>query len=196
MAVVLTLTTGTYSEPTQVLLAANAYAVGYVFVILGGSELFTEHTTLAVFPVLEGRASVHDLVRLWVVVYAGNLVGAAIFAALGMLVGNSLNIIEFGSSVHVARELVQYSWWTILLSGALTGWLLGLVSWLVTSGRDTISQVFFIWMAATGIGLAGLHHSIAGTVEILMPLFAGEPITWGTMAGFSFGPRWATRSGE
>jgi formate/nitrite transporter FocA (FNT family) len=189
MAVVLTLTHGAYSEPTRVLLAANAYAIGYIFVILGGSELFTEHTTLAVFTVLDRRASVRELLRLWGLIYAGNLAGATLFAALGALIGPALHIIEFGSSVNVARELLRHSWWATCLSGALTGWMLGLVAWLVASGRDTISQVFFIWIVAAGIGLARLHHSIAGTVEVLMPLFAGQPITWGEYLEFLL---WAT----
>jgi formate/nitrite transporter FocA (FNT family) len=38
---------------------------GFLFVILGRSELFTEHTTLAVLPVLDGRASLRQLGRLW-----------------------------------------------------------------------------------------------------------------------------------
>ena len=41
------------------------YAVGFIFVVLGRSELFTEQTTLAVLPVLNGRASVASLLRGW-----------------------------------------------------------------------------------------------------------------------------------
>lgn len=40
------------------LLLAGAYAIGFVFVVLGRSELFTEQTTLAVLPVL-GAGSTH-----------------------------------------------------------------------------------------------------------------------------------------
>lgn len=65
MVVVLTLFAGRESEPVVRLLVANAYAVGFIFVILGRSELFTEHATLAVLPVLEGKASVSALGRMW-----------------------------------------------------------------------------------------------------------------------------------
>lgn len=65
MVVVLTLFAGRESEPVVRLLVANAYAVGFIFVILGRSELFTEHATLAVLPVLDGKASVSALGRMW-----------------------------------------------------------------------------------------------------------------------------------
>lgn len=65
MALFLTLNDGAYSRPTTELLLASAYSVGFIFVVLGRSELFTEHTALAVQPVLDGRASVSRLFRLW-----------------------------------------------------------------------------------------------------------------------------------
>jgi formate/nitrite transporter FocA (FNT family) len=80
MAVVWTLTAGTLPEPTVRILVANMYAVGFIFVVLGRSELFTEQTALAVMPVLNGRATVMALTGLWAVVYAANLLGAAAFA--------------------------------------------------------------------------------------------------------------------
>ena len=67
-------------RPVRELLVAAMYAVGFLFVVLGRSELFTEHTTLAVLPVLSGHASWRALLRLWVAVYLANLAGAAGFA--------------------------------------------------------------------------------------------------------------------
>ena len=57
MAVVHTLTDGVLSKPVSEILVALTYASGFLFVVLGRSELFTEHTTLAVLPVLDRRAS-------------------------------------------------------------------------------------------------------------------------------------------
>jgi formate/nitrite transporter FocA (FNT family) len=81
MAVMATLIAGTLPRPVTELLVANLDAVGFLFVVLGRSELFTEQTTL---PVLDGKASVGALARTWGVVYAGNLLGAA-FAGLPRL---------------------------------------------------------------------------------------------------------------
>lgn len=55
------------------LLMALVYHVGYVFVIIGRSELFTENTVVATIPVLNGKASFKCLLNLWVIIYAENL---------------------------------------------------------------------------------------------------------------------------
>ena len=65
----------------------------------------------------------------------------------------------------------------ILVSAILAGWLMGLVSWLVTAGRDTISEIVFVWLVTGTIGLAHFHHCIAGSVEVLAAVFAGQGTT-------------------
>ncbi|WP_327053267.1 formate/nitrite transporter family protein [Halomicrococcus gelatinilyticus] len=59
---------------------ANAYAVGFIFVIVGQSELFTEHTTRATLPAVDGSVSYRRVGRLWAPVYGGNVIGGALFA--------------------------------------------------------------------------------------------------------------------
>jgi len=64
----------------------------------------------------------------------------------------------------------------IFLSAVLAGWLMGLLSWLVAAGRDTISQVVLVWLITAAIGFAGLHHVILGAVEVLAGAFAGQGV--------------------
>ncbi len=189
MAVTLSQFGGVIPEPFVNLMMANMYAIGFIFVIVGRSELFTEHTTLAVLPVLNGRASVAGLVRLWSVIYVANLVGAAIFAALITLIGPALGVIKVAAFGTIAEHMTAHAWWVILLSGVLAGWMMGLLSWLVTAGRDTISQIVLVWLVTTAIGFSGLHHSIVGSAEVLAGLFAGQGIT---LADFGHFLLWAT----
>jgi formate/nitrite transporter FocA (FNT family) len=177
MAVVRTLTEGTFSEPAVKLLVANAYAVGFIFVVLGRSELFTEQTTLAVLPVLNRRVRPVALARLWAVVYVSNLLGSAAFAGLAVWVGPSLGVIEPGTFGTIARPLVAHPEEVLFASALLAGWLMGLLSWLVAAARDTISQLAIVWLITTVIGLARLPHVIVGTVEVLAALYAGQGIT-------------------
>jgi formate-nitrite transporter family protein len=184
IAVLTHLAEGQFSQPVERLLLANAYSVGFLFVVLGRSELFTEHTTLAVLPVLDRRASLAQLGRLWGVVYVANLLGAIAFAAFFVLVAPSLGIAEPRTFGHIASEIVSHSWWVILLSGVLAGWLMGLLSWLVAAARDTISQIFMVWLVTFVIGLAHLHHSIAGSAEVLAGVFSGQGATAGDFLRF------------
>ena len=109
------------------ILIANMYALGFILVILGRSELFTEHTTLAILPVLDGRSTLGELARVWGVVYGGNIIGAA---SLGALIGwfaPEFGIATADALAGIARKVVEPSWWAIFISGVLAGWLMG--SW-------------------------------------------------------------------
>ncbi|NJK80394.1 MAG: formate/nitrite transporter family protein [Chloroflexaceae bacterium] len=184
MAIMYTLTVDVIPEAGLDILIANMYSVGFIFVILGRSELFTEHTTLAFLPVLSRHASLRSLLRLWGLIYSSNLVGAAIFALIASFVGPALGIIEPRAFAAIARPMVEPEWWVILVSGTLAGWLMGLLSWLVTASRDTISQIVIVWLVTTAIGLAHLHHSIVGTVEVLAAIFSQQGVTWGEFGHF------------
>ena len=53
---------------------------------------------------------------------------------------------------------------------------MGLLSWMVTAGRDSISQIFIVWLITSTIGLAELHHCIAGSIEVLTALFSSTVV--------------------
>lgn len=184
MALIFTLTDGVYSHPTQEMLMASAYSVGFVIVIIGRSELFTEHTALAVQPVLSGSASLRDLLRLWGLVYLSNLVGATLFAIFLAWSGPALGNIDPRAFTHMARPLVEHPWWAVGVGGIFAGWLMGLLAWLVNAAQDTLARIVLIWMITVGIGLAHLQHSIAGSIEVLTGVFGGTGIGWGDFAHF------------
>ena len=176
MAVMLTHAKGALPKPVVELLVANMAAVGFIFVILGRSELFTEQTTLAVLPVLDGQASLWTLARLWGVVYIANLAGAAAFAGLVTLVGPDLGVIQPWAFGEIAHRLTDHPAHAIFLGGLLAGWLMGLLSWLVAAGRDTISQIVLVWIVTAAIGFANLQHAVLGSVEVLAGAFSGQGI--------------------
>lgn len=188
-AVILTSTSGELPGSVVSLLAANAYTIGFIVVILAHTDLFTEYTTIAILPVLTGRAGIGALGRLWGLVYAGNMVGAVLFALLIARLGPSLEVIDPGVLARMASRLVHHTWWVVLLSAVLAGWLMGVLSWLIAAGRETISQIFFIWMITGVIGLAHLHHAITGTLDILAGVFVGADIGTGALVSTVF---WTT----
>ena len=177
MATMYSVAEGLVPKPVFEMLVASMYSIGFIFVVIGRSELFTEQTTLAVLPVLNGEASIRSLLRLWVLVYTANQLGAAIFAGLVVLIGPSLKIIEVEALGAIARSVVDHPWWVILLSAILAGWMMGLLTWLVAAGRDTISQIVIVAVITTAIGFTHLHHSVVGTVEVLAGVFSGQGVT-------------------
>ena len=177
MATVWQLCRGQLPDPVTELLVANMYSFGFILVVVGRSELFTEQTSLAVMPVLSGYASPWMVGRLWGVIWIANLIGAAAFAFLAVLIGIPLGAFSVETLGAISTRVVEHPGWVIMLSGILAGWLMGLLSWLVAAGRDTISQIVIVWLIATAIGLGRLHHAVLGSAEVLGGVFAGSGTT-------------------
>ncbi|MCU4158280.1 formate/nitrite transporter family protein [Carboxylicivirga sp. A043] len=157
---------------------AIAYPLGFIFVVIGKSELFTEHTSLAVIPVLSKDATIKSLLILWGVVYLGNLLGGYIFGYILSVLPERLNAINNGAFYGLAKKLIHHPWHIILGSGILAGWLMGLLSWLVTSSQDTLSRIVIITLITSVIGIGGLHHSIVGSIEVFTASLTSIEITW------------------
>ncbi|PSP63415.1 hypothetical protein BRC77_06990 [Halobacteriales archaeon QH_8_64_26] len=97
-----TLTTGAFGAPIPRFFESIGYTVGFVLVIMSRTELFTEHTALAVLPVLDRSASVSQLAQLWTLVYLGNQIGVSLFAGFLVVLGPALDIINPQLFVDVA----------------------------------------------------------------------------------------------
>lgn len=171
-------------KPVLHVLMANAYAIGFIFVVLGRSALFTEHTTSAVLPVLTRRASVGQLLRLWGLVFLGNTIGCILFSAFAATLIPSLVDGSATQFAELAHKTVSHPSWVMFLSAIMAGWIMGLVSWLVVASRETINQLVCVWLATMVIGLAGFHHSVAGTVEVLTGVMLGQGATLGDYLRF------------
>lgn len=167
---------------------AAGYPIGFIFVIIGRSELFTEHTNLAFVPVLNGSVGIKSLFRVWGIVFLGNLVGGYVVSFLLTLLGPSMGIIAEESFYKLALKLVDHTYGTILISSITAGWLMGLLSWLVSSSQETISRILMVFIITGLIGLGGLHHSIVGSIEV----FAGLLVSDITFAQYGHFQLWST----
>lgn len=172
----------------QVFLAL-AYPIGFIFVVIGKSELFTEHTTLAVIPVLNKDATIKSLLALWGIIYVGNLLGGYFFGYVLSILPERLNAIDNEAFYGLAKKLIIHPWHIILGSAVLAGWLMGLLSWLVTSSQETISRIVIITLITSVIGIGGLHHSIVGSIEIFTASLTSPEISW---KDYLYVQTWAT----
>jgi formate/nitrite transporter FocA (FNT family) len=124
------------------------------------------------------------LLSLWATIYVANLAGATLSAILCALVGRSLGVVSIEALDEIGRHVTAHGGWVIFSSGILAGWLMGLLSWLLRASQETISQLAVVWVVTTAIGLARLHHCIAGYVEALMAVVAGSSTTMGALGRF------------
>jgi formate-nitrite transporter family protein len=174
IGIIYTLFKGEVSPSKLYLMMALVYPIGYIFVIIGRSELFTEHTVLATIPVLNGEATLKSLAKLWIIIYSGNLAGGYLFGTIVLQFNIKTHLISDDFFYFVSEKMVAYSSGNILISSIMAGWLMGTLSWLLSSAQDTLSRVLMIFLITFIISIAGLHHSIVGSIEIFMAYFGNS----------------------
>jgi formate-nitrite transporter family protein len=169
------------AEPYRRAAAAAAYPLGFIFVIMARSELFTENTVVPVIPFLEhrDRNTFMKLLRMWGLLLAGNLVGAVIF---GWVLANTEVVRpELRPTLDlIAGEATSGGFGHVVYAGIFAGWLIALAAWLLASTQHTGAQIVFIWLCTAPIHALGFRHSIAGSVEAFY-LAAGGQTSWGRM---------------
>jgi|SRR5579871_288461 len=165
-------------RPWRPLLTKLGYSMGFLVVILGRQQLFTENTVTVVLPLLlrKNVATLTRFLRLWGIVLAANLVGTFLFA---LCVGKiavldpqaqaglrAIGTAHLGSSFGIA-----------FMRSIFAGWLIALMVWLLP-GAET-ARVSIIVIVTYLIGLGGFNHIIAGSTT-MMYLVVTHVISWGT----------------
>jgi len=166
----------------QRLATAVVYPLGFVVCVVSGTQLFTEHTATAVYPVLDRRSSVQRLLRLWGLVAGGNLVGAAASATLLIAADDVIGARE--GYLMLGHHMTAYPAHALFVSAILAGWLMALGAWLIAATPPAVSQIVAIYIVTFLIGLGGLHHSIAGSVEIFTAWGFSEEMSVGQVLRF------------
>ncbi|QBD77101.1 formate/nitrite transporter family protein [Ktedonosporobacter rubrisoli] len=159
------------------------YSVGFLIVILGRKQLFTENTLTAILPLLANfnRQTLWKVARLWLVVLIANLVGALIFA--WAISHTNLFQPELQRSfAEISHHSLRGDFGLTVLRGIFAGWLIALMVWLLPAVGDTKFHVIILITYIVSLG--GFAHIIAGSVDVLYLVNIGA-ISWLTyLVGF------------
>lgn len=142
-----------------------AYPVGFVLIVLGRYQLFTENTLTPVALVLTRLAPLRELLRLWSVVLVGNLAGAAIVAAL-LAYSDVLDADTAAAARAIGTHALDARLVDALSRAVIAGWIVASMVWLVHAARDTVSRVLIVWGLMLIVGVADLFHVITASVEV------------------------------
>jgi formate/nitrite transporter FocA (FNT family) len=147
------------------LVAKLGYSVGFLIVILGRQQLFTENTLTPILPLMLHKTArtFGNTARLWIAVLITNLIGAIAFAyvvARTSLFSNDIN----EALLAIGRESLSPTWGTTLLRGIFAGWLIALLVWVLPVAET--GRIWTIIIITWLVGLAGFSHVIAGTIDV------------------------------
>jgi formate/nitrite transporter FocA (FNT family) len=168
--------------PWRVLVENFGYTIGFLIVVMGRQQLFTENTLTVILPLLDdaGRwRTLRNVARLWAVVLAANIVGALAFAfaaALSDAFPPQVKQAMLALGQHAASDPFA----AIVMRGVFAGWLIALMVWLLPVAES--GRVAVIIIITYIVGAAGFSHIIAGSVEVLYAVAAGG-CSWGQYLG-------------
>ncbi len=158
------------------------YPLGFIAVVVGRAQLFTENTLFPVVLILEERRHLLATARLWLVVLVANVLGALAFAALVSTTG-ALRSQAVNELVQLGVRATDPSLVVVFTSAVVGGWLIALMSWLVSGAQRTMGQIAVIWLVTFPVGLLHLAHCIASSGYILVATLHGN-VSGGVYAGW------------
>jgi len=154
------------SGATAFVVSRMFYPLGFIVVILGRSQLFTENTLYPVALVLTEKKEIWNTLRLWATVLPSNVAGAFLFACLaGLTHAMAPEIVQAIAGLGLAA--VHEPAATIFWSGVVGGWIIATAAWLVSGSHSITGSVMIIWALTFVVGLGNFAHCIATSGEIL-----------------------------
>jgi formate-nitrite transporter family protein len=170
----------------QPLVSSFGYCVGFLMVVLGNQQLFTENTITAVLPVLKDTSwkRLGRMGRLWAIVLTANFVGtfcAAMFCTFTPVLPPDL----LRGMQDISRVLLEYDWWHLGLQGVSSGFLIAAMVWMIPSAESAKFAVITLMTYLIAIG--GFTHIVAGSMEANMLVLNGD-WEWWRMLGQFFVP--------
>jgi formate/nitrite transporter FocA (FNT family) len=153
------------------------YSVGFVIVVLGRQQLFTENTLTAMLPMFTHPDwhTFFKVAKLWAVILVANLVGALLFATIVAHTAVFPSDIQ-RSFTKVAQHSLRGGFGLTILRGIFAGWLIALMVWLLPATEGT--KLHIIILLTYIVALGGFAHIIAGSVDVLYLVNTGA-VSWG-----------------
>lgn len=165
------------SGPTAHMIACTLYPLGFIVVMIGRAQLFTENTLYPVALVLAEKREFWNTLRLWSIVLPCNIVGALGFAALAARTP-ALEPRFVEALTHLGVQGLSHPAGAIFWSGVIGGWMIALAAWLVSGSHSITGSVALIWMLTYVVGAGNFAHCIASSCEILVAVLTGHASWW------------------
>lgn len=167
-------------------MGAAIFPAGLAMVIIAGSELFTGNCLL-ILPVLNKTITAGKMLRNWLLVYAGNLIGAILIATLTVWAGTFDSVYDTVIATAVTKATLPFD--AALLRGILCNVLVCLAVWMAMAAKDVAGKIVGLFFPVFLFVLCGYEHCVANMFYLPAGLFAAA--RYGVTAeGLSIGTMW------
>ena len=180
------LSTGIETEGIQLVLQGLGFSVGFFLVILTGAVLFTEANVI--LPMSALNCSGIDLIRrggkFWILSWFGNLFGTLLFGFI-LYVAQHYSADHYQLLSEVVAKKMHYQqvggvegWLTLVVSGMLGNWMVGMAAFLAVMGRTIIDKFIPIALMVSLFVAGNFQHSPANMAYFSMIMPTGEGPGW------------------
>jgi formate/nitrite transporter FocA (FNT family) len=170
----------------QPLLAAAAFTIGFIALLLARSELFTENFLVPVTARVAGHGSWLELGRLWLVTLAANLAGG--MAMAGMIAVSQPDLRVTAATIGRHYATLGISWRSLLLA-VLAGVVITLLTRMQHATDDFGPKLVAAVAMSFVLVAAQLFHSVLDSIFMFTGLLSGHPsytwADWGRALGWS-----------
>lgn len=165
------------------LVVGLGYCVGFLMVVLGSQQLFTESTITVVLPFLKDTTwrNFWRVCRLWAIVLAANMTGTLVAAAFCTFTP-VLKPELLAAMVEVSRHLTEMGWLKMLLAGVSSGFLIAAMVWMIPAAETAKFAVITLMTYLIAVG--GFTHIVTGSLEAYMLVLAGDWLWWQMIVQF------------
>ena len=156
--------------PWTELIVSMGYATGFLIVVLGRQQLFTENTLTPILPLLHDRTgtTLMKVLRLWGIVLAGNVAATAAIAAV-LATSDAFPPDVHAAFAAISHHTIEAPFWTTVIKAVFAGWLIALMVWMLpaTGSAAPFIVILMTWL----VSMCGLAHIVAGSVDTLYLVF-------------------------
>lgn len=158
--------------PWRILVTKTGYAVGFLIVILGSQQLFTENTLEPMVPLLNEptRERFVKMLRLWGIVLLANIGGTLLFSLFAAKTSAFDEELK-AAFLAIGLEALEPAAGTIFLKAIVAGMIIALMVWMLPAAKT--AHVWVIGLLAWLVGAASLSHVIVGSVETSYLMWRG-----------------------
>lgn len=165
------------------------YSVGFLMVILGRLQLFTENTLTTVIPFCHHPSArkFAAILRLWSIVFAANVAGTVV-AAVFIVYTSAFTPEALGAIGDISRHMMDNSPLEMFARAIPAGILIASVVWMLPSAGGNAFSIIVLFTYF--IALGDFTHVVAGSTEAAFLILTGD-IDIGTALGRFLGPVFA-----
>jgi formate/nitrite transporter FocA (FNT family) len=154
------------------LVGSFGYSLGFLIVILGQQQLYTESTLTALIPTLTERTlpSLFRTLRVWMIVLIANLSGTVVFGSIAACRG-IFSPGAYAAMSKLSAQTMAHGFAQTAITAGSAGWLIGLMVWLLPAAGA--ARPLVIILLSYVVALCQFPHIIAGSVEAVFGVVSG-----------------------